>query len=156
MGFKLVAVATVPGNAVGLLQRLSSLVNLDLPWNPTSLEQRKGRIQRIGKVRDEVYVYNMRYRDSVEDKVHKKLSDRLGRIKGIFGQLPDTLEDVWIDVARHQEEAAEQLIESFQEEHPFIDKYDRIADVDWESCSVVLDAQTQLNALLRGWDGRPR
>jgi hypothetical protein len=32
--------------------------------------------------------------------------------------------------------------------------YDPVGNVDWESCSVVLDAQTQLDALLRGWDGR--
>jgi SNF2 family DNA or RNA helicase len=31
-------------------------INLDLPWNPTRLEQRKGRIQRIGQLRDVVYV----------------------------------------------------------------------------------------------------
>ena len=36
------------------LQRLGTLINLDLPWNPTRLEQRKGRIQRIGQIRDEV------------------------------------------------------------------------------------------------------
>ena len=33
------------------LQRLGTLINIDLPWNPTRLEQRKGRIQRIGQVR---------------------------------------------------------------------------------------------------------
>ena len=32
------------------LQRPGSLVNLDWPWNPTRLEQRKGRIQRIGQI----------------------------------------------------------------------------------------------------------
>jgi superfamily II DNA or RNA helicase len=136
------------------LQRLATLINLDLPWNPTRLEQRKGRIQRIGQLRDVVYVYNMRYSGSVEDRVHKKLSDRLQNINNIFGQLPDTLEAVWIDIARNNEAAAEKKIDEVPEEHPFIDKYDRIANVDWESCSVVLDAQTQLNALMRGWDGR--
>lgn len=49
------------------LQKIGSLINLDLPWNPTRLEQRKGRIQRIGQVRDDVYVYNLRYRGSVEE-----------------------------------------------------------------------------------------
>jgi superfamily II DNA/RNA helicase len=39
------------------LQRLGTLINLDLPWNPTRLEQRKGRIQRIGQLSDTVYVY---------------------------------------------------------------------------------------------------
>ncbi len=37
------------------LQKIGSLINIDLPWNPTRLQQRKGRIQRIGQVRDEVY-----------------------------------------------------------------------------------------------------
>lgn len=34
------------------LQRLGTLINIDLPWNPTRLEQRKGRIQRIGQIPD--------------------------------------------------------------------------------------------------------
>lgn len=137
------------------LQRLGTLINLDLPWNPTRLEQRKGRIQRIGQLRDEVYVFNMRYRDSVEDRVHQKLSERTKHISDIFGQLPDTLEAVWIDVARRNEEEADRRIEELPEERPFLDKYDRIPEnVDWESCSTVLDSQTQLDALMRAWDGR--
>jgi superfamily II DNA/RNA helicase len=40
------------------LQRLGTLINLDLPWNPTRLEQRKGRIQRIGQLKDTVHVKN--------------------------------------------------------------------------------------------------
>jgi hypothetical protein len=62
------------------LQRLARLINLDLPWNPTRLEQRKGRIQRIGQVEDTVYIYNLRYRGSVEDRVHQILSSRLRNI----------------------------------------------------------------------------
>ncbi|MCA9864492.1 MAG: DEAD/DEAH box helicase [Thermomicrobiales bacterium] len=137
------------------LQRLGTLINLDLPWNPTRLEQRKGRIQRIGQLRDTVCVYNMRYRDSVEDRVHQRLSERTKHISDIFGQLPDTLEAVWIDVARRNEAEAERRIEELPEERPFLDKYDRIPEnVDWESCSTVLDSQTQLDALMRSWDGR--
>jgi hypothetical protein len=41
------------------LQRLARLINLDLPWNPTRLEQRKGCIQRIGQVHDRVEIYNI-------------------------------------------------------------------------------------------------
>ena len=44
------------------LQTLGALINIDLPWNPTRLEQRKGRIQRIGQRFDEVWIYNMRYK----------------------------------------------------------------------------------------------
>jgi superfamily II DNA/RNA helicase len=72
------------------LQTLGTLINLDLPWNPTRLEQRKGRIQRIGQKYSTVFVYNMRYRDSVEDKVHEALSERLQDIFSLFGQIPDT------------------------------------------------------------------
>jgi superfamily II DNA/RNA helicase len=70
------------------LQRLGTLINLDLPWNPTRLAQRKGRIQRIGQVRDVVSIYNMRYKDSVEDRVHELLSDRLENIHRMFGAAP--------------------------------------------------------------------
>jgi len=59
------------------LQRLGTLINIDLPWNPTRLEQRKGRTQRIGQARNEIWIANLRYRDSVEDRVHRVLADRL-------------------------------------------------------------------------------
>ncbi len=69
-------------------QRLGTLINIDLPWNPTRLEQRKGRIQRIGQARNEIWIANLRYRDSVEDRVHQVLADRLEAIHGLFGQIP--------------------------------------------------------------------
>jgi superfamily II DNA/RNA helicase len=81
------------------LQVLGTLINLDLPWNPTRLEQWKGRIQRIGQIHDVVYIYNMRYKASVEDRVHHLLSQRLREIYNVFGQIPDVLEDVWVQVA---------------------------------------------------------
>lgn len=93
------------------LQRLGTLINIDLPWNPTRLEQRKGRIQRIGQVRAEIWIANLRYRDSVEDCVHRVLADRLEAIHGLFGQIPDTLEDVWVKVALNDEQSAQQLID---------------------------------------------
>ena len=133
------------------LQRLGTLINLDLPWNPTRLEQRKGRIQRIGQVRDEVFVYNMRYRGSVEDRVHQMLSTRLQAIRDLFGQLPDTLHDVWVDVALKNEAEAQRRIDAIPEVHPFELRYDRIDHVDWESCAAVLDNTTQLACLRKGW-----
>lgn len=133
------------------LQRLGSLINLDLPWNPTRLEQRKGRIQRIGQVRDEVYVYNMRYRGSVEDRVHELLSDRLEDIHALFGQIPDVLEDVWIDIANGEVEKAKKLIDSVKPKHPFDERYNQINEIDWESCSQVLNADEKMKALMNKW-----
>jgi hypothetical protein len=133
------------------LQRLGTLINLDLPWNPTRLEQRKGRIQRIGQLRDTVYVYNMRYKDSVEDRVHELLSERLAGIYTLFGQLPDVLEDVWIDVALGQLERAKMTIEAVPKQHPFDMRYHQITKVPWESCARVLDATNRRQCLAREW-----
>ncbi|MBT6340362.1 MAG: DEAD/DEAH box helicase family protein [Desulfobacula sp.] len=133
------------------LQRLGTLINLDLPWNPTRLEQRKGRIQRIGQIQDSVNVYNMRYRGSVEDRVHELLSDRLEDIFSLFGQIPDILEDVWIDVANGEIEKAKKLIDSVKPKHPFDERYNQISEIDWESCSTVLDADEKVSILMNKW-----
>lgn len=133
------------------LQRLGTLINLDLPWNPTRLEQRKGRIQRIGQLRNEVFIYNMRYRDSVEDRVHQLLSARLENIRNMFGQIPDTLEDVWVTAALRDEELATYIIDQVPKKHPFEIKWDRIENVEWETCARVLDSMSQLRVLQKGW-----
>jgi superfamily II DNA or RNA helicase len=133
------------------LQRLGSLINLDLPWNPTRLEQRKGRIQRIGQLQDIVYVYNMRYLGSVEDRVHDLLSKRLESIHQLFGQLPDVLKDVWIDVALKNDEKVRQTIDAVPKQHPFEIRYHRIEKVPWETCSRVLDATNCKQHLTQGW-----
>jgi len=133
------------------LQKLGTLINLDLPWNPTRLEQRKGRIQRIGQIQDSIYVYNMRYRGSVEDRVHELLSDRLEDIFSLFGQIPDILEDVWIDIANGEIEKAKKLIASVKPKHPFDERYNQISEIDWDSCSKVLDADEKISILLNRW-----
>ncbi len=135
------------------LQTLSTLINLDLPWNPTRLEQRKGRIQRIGQVSDKIHIYNMRYRDSVEDKVHRVLSERLEDIFDMFGQIPDTLEDVWIDIALNNEAQAKERINAIPAKNPFALKYESmpLETEDWESCEIVLDKQDKMKQLMKGW-----
>ena len=134
------------------LQRLGTLINIDLPWNPTRLEQRKGRIQRIGQARSEVWIANLRYRDSVEDRVHQVLADRLEAIHGLFGQIPDTLEDVWVQVALHDELAARQLIDrTAATQNPFDIKYSKVEDADWEGCTAVLNAMQAMELLSRPW-----
>lgn len=133
------------------LQRLGTLINLDLPWNPTRLEQRKGRIQRIGQARDVIKVYNMRYQGSVEDRVHGLLSDRLQSIHELFGQIPDVLQDAWVEVALSDIEQAKQTINAIPEQHPFELKYNQIRPVSWESCTQVLEKHDRLQQLLKGW-----
>lgn len=133
------------------LQKLGSLINLDLPWNPTRLEQRKGRIQRIGQIHDVVYVYNMRYQDSVEDRVHELLSTRLENIYTVFGQLPDVLEDAWVAVAQGAQDRARQIIDAVPQRHPFELRYTQVEPVPWERCAEVLHEQAKWERLRVGW-----
>lgn len=135
------------------LQVLGALINIDLPWNPTRLEQRKGRIQRIGQMANKIYIYNMRYKDSVEDRVHSKLSGRLQNIYTLFGQIPDVLEDVWIAIAQKDEARAELAINKLPPKNPFIIKYEEtIPDCgDWEKCATVLDKTDERRILMSGW-----
>lgn len=133
------------------LQTLARLINLDLPWNPTRLEQRKGRIQRIGQIHDTVEIYNMRYKDSVEDRVHDLLSNRLRDIHNLFGQIPDVLEDVWVAVALGEKERAKKIIDELPKTHPFEIRYTQVEKIDWESWREVLDASEKERILSQGW-----
>jgi hypothetical protein len=134
------------------LQRLGTLINIDLPWNPTRLEQRKGRIQRIGQARSEIWIANLRYRGSVEDRVHQVLADRLEAIHNLFGQIPDTLEDVWVQVALNDEKAARQLIDrTAATRNPFDVKYSKVEDTNWESCNQVLNRIGMQELLSKPW-----
>lgn len=98
-------------------------------------------------------IYNLRYKDSVEDNVHKVLSQRLNDIYDMFGQIPDTLEDVWIDVATNNIEQAMERINAMPQQNPFTIKYETAPpDVeDWDKCAEVLDKKEKKECLLRGW-----
>jgi superfamily II DNA or RNA helicase len=67
------------------LQTADVLVNFDLPWNPMKVEQRIGRIDRIGQEHADVYVLNLCYADSAEHIVYGRLLTRLAEIGAIVG-----------------------------------------------------------------------
>ena len=88
------------GNAAeGLnLQTADLLVNFDLPWNPMKVEQRIGRIDRIGQRHDQILVVNLCYPGSLEERVYGRLLERLRQAGAIVGMqqlslLPVTPED---------------------------------------------------------------
>lgn len=137
------------------LQTLGSLINIDLPWNPTRLEQRKGRIQRIGQRNNTVYIYNLKYSGSVEERVHELLSERLQNIHDMFGQVPDVLQDVWVDVAIGEINEAKKKIDQVPASNPFSIKYNRMVEnVDWESCSKVLTMKEVEQVMNKSWGER--
>lgn len=80
------------------------------------------------------------HKSSVEDRVHEMLSKRFKNISSIFGQLPDVLEDVWVQIALNNKAAAERVIDDMPKQHPFAIRYESqaIGSIDWESCAMIL------------------
>ncbi|MDR2112889.1 MAG: phospholipase D-like domain-containing protein [Candidatus Accumulibacter sp.] len=79
------------------LQTLGTLINVDLPWNPTRLEQRIGRIKRFGQRRETVDMLNLVFEQTVDEKIYDRLSERMKNRYDLFGSLPDTIKDDWIE-----------------------------------------------------------
>ena len=79
------------------------------------------------------------------------LSKRLQGIYTVFGQIPDVLEDVWVDVAEGEREEAKKVIDKLPKEHPFTIRYTAVEKVDWESCTEVLYDKEKVKVLSKGW-----
>ncbi len=76
------------------LQTCGVLINYDMPWNPMRVEQRIGRIDRIGQVYPTVRIHNFYYDGTVEAKVYKKLRDRINAFTTVVGNLQPILAKV--------------------------------------------------------------
>ena len=73
------------------LQFSSLLVNYDLPWNPAKIEQRIGRIDRIGQEADKILIWNLVYQDTLDDRVYRRLLERLNVFRSTLGAMEETL-----------------------------------------------------------------
>lgn len=136
------------------LQRLGSLINLDLPWNPTTLEQRKGRVQR-GTISKRIPFCNLRYDEGVEQRLFNVLTGRIKEITDIFGTIPDFITDQWVSAMlenRAFNESDLVKIVSEDSRSPFIVKetYEYL-DEEWESTAEVLNSQEAMKVFLEGW-----
>ena len=67
------------------LQSCSAVVNYDIPWNPMRLEQRIGRVDRIGQEHDEIAVVNLFYEATVEYDAYLTVRDRMDDIEEQVG-----------------------------------------------------------------------
>ncbi len=76
------------------LQTCSVPLNYDMPWNPMRVEQRIGRIDRIGQIAPTVRIHNFYYDGTVEAKVYRKLRDRINAFQSVVGNLQPILAQV--------------------------------------------------------------
>jgi superfamily II DNA or RNA helicase len=87
-----VVVSTDAGAEGVNLQAGNVLVNFDLPWNPMVLEQRIGRVQRLGSRHMHVVVLNLVLQDSVEMHVVARLMEKLQAVSTSIGDVEGILE----------------------------------------------------------------
>ena len=112
-------------------------------------------MQRIGQVRDDVHVLNLRYAGTVEDEVYAALSARFGDIFSVLGQLPDAFEDDWIDAVLRDRQRRKFLAARRDGEPPMELRYMRdVADdrgLDWEYTERVLSSRDIDEWMRQGW-----
>lgn len=85
-----VLIATEAGGEGINLQFCHHVINYDLPWNPMRLEQRIGRVHRLGQTND-VYIYNFAVKDTVEEHILKLLYEKIRLFERVVGELDDIL-----------------------------------------------------------------
>lgn len=136
------------------LQTLGTLINVDLPWNPTKLEQRIGRIKRFGQVRDKVDMLNLVNQDTVDEKVYERLSERMRDRYDLFGSLPDTIKDEWIADIETLGEKMDEYIEAQKQATGFDLRYNTTIspdDNDWRDTASVLSRRDLTELMGKGW-----
>jgi SNF2 family DNA or RNA helicase len=66
------------------------MINFDLPWNPQLIEQRIGRIHRIGQKR-EVFIFNLVMRNTIEERLLRILDEKINMFELVVGEIQSIL-----------------------------------------------------------------
>ena len=106
-----VLLCTQAGGEGRNIQFCNTLINFDVPWNPMAIEQRIGRIDRIGQNR-EVFVFNLVTRGTIEEQVLGLLEEKIsmfelviGEVGAILGSIdeerefPELVLDAWLETS---------------------------------------------------------
>jgi superfamily II DNA or RNA helicase len=136
------------------LQTLGALINIDLPWNPTRLEQRIGRIKRFGQKREMVDMLNLVNEQTVDQTIYDRLSDRMRNRYDLFGSLPDTIRTEWIENIETLGEKMDEYINAQKEATGFDLRYTSTMEppeMDWRDCADVLSRQDFFQLMSAGW-----
>ena len=72
-------------------QFCGALINYDMPWNPMRVEQRIGRIDRLGQQHESIRIVNLHYEDTVETDIYRVLRSRIGLFVSVVGSLQPIL-----------------------------------------------------------------
>ncbi|MGD9971835.1 MAG: helicase-related protein [Desulfatirhabdiaceae bacterium] len=104
-------------------QFCGALVNYDMPWNPMKVEQRIGRIDRLGQEFDRIRIVNLHYNDTVETDIYRALRERInlfqtfiGRLQPILARLPGMISDITLSSPEAREISRSNLISTMSTE----------------------------------------
>jgi SNF2 family DNA or RNA helicase len=88
-----VLLCTESGGEGRNLQFCNTLINFDIPWNPMAIEQRIGRIDRIGQTR-EVFIFNLVTSGTIEDAMLRILDEKINMFELVVGEVGAILGEV--------------------------------------------------------------
>lgn len=120
-----VLLASEAGGEGRNLQFCRLMVNYDLPWNPMRIEQRVGRIYRIGQQR-EVFIYNLVAQGTVEDHLLRVLDEKINLFELVVGEVGMILGD--LDEEREFEEIVMDLWMTSHDDVEFGRRLDGLGD----------------------------
>ena len=80
------------------LQFCRFLVNYDLPWNPMKVEQRIGRLDRLGQQSDRISIINFAVNDTIEDRILMRLFNRIDIFRETIGDLEEILGEMTVQL----------------------------------------------------------
>ncbi len=86
-----VMIATEAGGEGINLQFCHHMINFDLPWNPMRVEQRIGRVHRLGQMHD-VKIYNLSTKGTIEEHILNLLHEKINMFEMVIGSLDMILE----------------------------------------------------------------
>lgn len=136
------------------LQFCRTLINYDLPWNPMRVEQRIGRLDRIGQKSDRVHIINLVMEETVEDRILNRLYERIGIFNRAIGDLEsilgEVIQDLVLDLYRddlnefEREQRADQRITALAE------KVQSLGELEEQASNLVAFRDHLLDELREG------
>ena len=130
-----------PVGSEGLdFQICSNIVNYDLHWNPMRIEQRIGRIDRIGQKKKSIDIYNFNVKGSIDDKVFEVIRNKLALVNDSFIEIQSIVknkpETRYTDLEKEVIDIEIKNVKSFIKSSEF---YDRILSKDDDFLNKVSD-----------------
>ena len=102
-------------------QFCGAVINYDMPWNPMRVEQRIGRIDRVGQTHATIRIVNLHYDGTVETDVYRALRTRIGlfetvvgRLQPILAELPQVIAKAVLPESTHPGESSADLVAAIE------------------------------------------